>query len=170
MSPLFPGAQARQRPGFPEPRQTEPTLFRQLHLLRSLTPPASPFCTDWAIHLAGRRTLLVFRPFRAPPLTPWVLEPALALRPEHVSPTRRGMTRDVGDLATPASGGTSSLANEHLDPLDSFRSPSRPARTTSRWPPDSLDLGAPSRSSSPLAFEASKYVISDESRETRPLS
>jgi hypothetical protein len=170
MSPLFTDARARRRPGFPEPWQTESTLFRQLHRLRSLTPPASPFRTDEVIHRRRPSSLLVFRPFRAPPHTARALEPAPALRPEHVSPTRRGMTRDVGDLATPASGGTSPLASERLDPLDGFRPPSRPARTTSRWRPDSLDLGAQSRSSSPLAFEVSKSVISDESRETRPLS
>jgi hypothetical protein len=170
MSPLFTGAQAHQRPGFPEPRQTEPTLFRQLRLLRSLTPPASPFRADRVIHRAGRRNSPGLRPSRAPPVTAWALEPAQASRPEHVSPPRRGVTRDVGDLAAPVSGGTSSLANERLDPLDGFQPPSRLARTTSRRRPDSLDLGAPSRSSSPVAFEVSKSVISDESRETRPLS
>jgi len=66
MGPLFTDAQARQRPGFPEPRQTESTLFRQLRLLRSLTPPASPFRADGVIHRAGRRNSPGLSPLQSP--------------------------------------------------------------------------------------------------------
>ena len=55
MGHLSAGARTHPLPGFPEPRQTDSTLFRQLRLLRSLTPPVSPFRTDKVIHPGGRR-------------------------------------------------------------------------------------------------------------------
>jgi len=123
MGHLSTGTRTHLLPDSPEPRQTDSTrsasfvYFEALLLLRVRSAPSGLFTLPAVV------TLLVSCLSRALPLTPWVLEPALVLRPEHVSPTRRGVTRDVRDLAAPASGGISPFANERLDPLDRIPAP-----------------------------------------------
>jgi hypothetical protein len=135
--------------------------FHELRRLRSFAPPASPFTISADLSATIGRYSPGVRPLQSTTDHTSGPQPAQTLRSENDSPTRSWVNRDPRDLATPGLGwDLNARRNERLDPLGSFQSPSRLARTTSRWRPCFLGLRAWSRNSSPPTYEASKYVDS----------
>jgi len=143
--------------------------FRQLHPLRSLDPPPSPFTPAWVA--PNRRPILSWAsaPLELSPSTPRVLVDPLRPRgPEHAphpkdrSTAQRTLTPlEPGEAApTPESTEATSLADS--SPLRDWPAPPHRRR------PFSLDLGAPGRDPSPLIFEALKCVESGVSPKRSP--
>jgi len=115
--------------------------FRELRRLRSFTPPASPFTTAADFSATIGRYSPGFLPLQSTTDHTSGPAPARTSRSENDSPTRSWVSHEPRDLATPGPGrDLTARRNERLDPLGGFRSPSRPARTTSRWRPCFLDL------------------------------
>jgi hypothetical protein len=132
-------------PVSPGPRWTEPTSFRQLHPLRGVDPPASPFVPNQVALIEQPILSWSFFPSRAfsastsDPRTRPGARPEHALEPSSPSPRPSGPLSPLGRV-------TPSLNNEspRVNVVGSPRSPSRSDRTTSRWRSSSHGLDAPS--------------------------
>jgi len=146
---------------------------------RSLTfPPASPASKSYSSCESVRANLSCPKP-TADPLLSFRLSRAFSYHAQSPRPARatRARTcllpRRFGNTTqrtlTPSEPGeptSNTSASGRL--VDSFRSPSRPACTTSRRRPYSLGLGTRSRNPSPLTFEVFRYVESGVSPKRSP--
>jgi len=111
------------------------TSFCQLHLLRSLHPPASPFTHRPGCPVRAADTLLVFSPSRAFSDCASGSQPAQALRPGRDPSSEDSGSRLQGPLdpssqvKPPRHRSIRKTSSTASDPF------TRSARTTSRWPP-----------------------------------
>jgi len=135
-------------------RITELVSFRQLHPLRSLVPPVSPFAPNPSCPVPAVVTLLGSYPSGAFPPTPWALWPAQTTR-IWTCPRPKTQARLKGPLS-PSRRVRPFQIQKHLETTSS--TDSSPLRD---WPAPPLD-GAPTplvlelrASPSPLTFEVS---------------
>ena len=142
-------------------------LFRRLHPLRSVVPPASPFAPDRVA--PNRRPILSWASasLERSPSTPRSLGPVHAPKDTDTVLTRRIGRATRRTSRPPAPGETSPNHKDRARPLDGFRSCGDRPEPPLDGSPTPMALGHRANPE-PLTFEALKYVESGVSPQRSP--